>query len=202
MQSYKRAIVSSRREETCTSLEHYGKAFVGQPDFLRGLFSAGGRTIQLQGSPAEVPFLPPSSEIAISISILVGFQHNYTADLSAGNTIAASKVARQNLHKPPNHCLPQLASLRLLLWITSKILSLSQSMVSVPQPFPTQAVVRWTLQVQPAWVQQIGEHYQIEPDLLRCCLSCVALPFGSVVACLSDRSCPTSSSNLMSKTWN
>lgn len=172
LQSYKHAVASSRHDETFLSRTSLWQSIRRAAGFDQGFVQWWRvRPIQLQGSPDEVPPFPPGLEIATRM--LEDFHHNYRRfeswqhqrrlesckakfDHTSKSLFAATRKSSP----------PALDHLEDTITQPIDVVDASQALVSVPQPFPEKDIVRWTLQNQPAWVQRLGDHYQIDSDLL------------------------------------
>ena len=172
LQSYKHAIASSRNEETFLSRASLWQSIRRAAGFNQGFIQWWrDRPIQLQGSPAEVPSVPRCLEVATRM--LEDFHHNYRrfeswqhqrrheSCKSKFEHTSKSLFATTRKSSPP-----ALDHLEDTITQPIEVVDACQGLVSVSQPFPEQGIVRWTLQDQPAWVQRVGDHYQIDSDLL------------------------------------
>lgn len=182
LQSYGHAIRSPRAPETFLSRAALWHSILAAPGFVEGFSSWWRlRPVQSQGAPLDFPRHPPDQPLFEII--FADYQANYRRyehwQLTKRRDSSHSKLlASQKRIFAPTRQEPKLPLETIEDTISQSITVVDgrRGLVSVPSPFPTAGVLRWTLQDQPAWVLPEGPYYQVDSDLLLCSnqrLTCV-----------------------------
>eukprot|EP00435_Cladocopium_sp_Y103_P045090 s956_g12.t2 len=129
------------------------------------------RPHQHQGSPLDLPFHPPDAQVIQWI--YDDFHHKYRCfehfqwrrrqDSCKAKLLSTTKglfAVTRHKAKYALDCLEDVCSQPVT------VVDSVHGLVSVPHPFPSQDVIAWTLQSQPAVVKPVQHGYQVESDLL------------------------------------
>ena len=172
LQSYKHAILSDRHQENYHSRAALWNSIVRAHGF-KGGFAAWWtcRPHKQQGAPFLLPALPPDAQVFQWI--YDDFHYNYRCfehyqwrrrqDSCRSKELASTQGLFAVTRKPAKYvldCLEDTVSQSIT------VVDARQGKVSVPNPFPDQHVVKWTLQSQPASVKPVEGGYIVDSDFL------------------------------------
>ena len=172
LQSYQHAIRSSRSQENYHSRVALWQSILHAPGFMGG-FAVWWphRPHQNQGAPMTLPCFPPEAQI--SQILYDDFHHNYRRfehyqwrrrhESCQAKLLATTKglfAVTRTEAKYALDCLEDSITQPI------SIVDAHQGLVTVPDPFPSQGILHWTLQSQPAQVKKMATGYEIQSDLL------------------------------------
>ncbi len=172
LQSYNHAANSSRFVENAESRVVLWQSILRSAGFTGGFVNWWkARPYPMQGAPTDLSLCPPSS--IVSALILEDFTQHYRRFehwqhhkrlQSCSNKLQSTAKGLFSLTR--KEAKPPLDLLEDSIAQPVTVLDSFSCIVSVPQPFPTENVHRWTLQGHPASVVVDGDNYRIETDLV------------------------------------
>eukprot|EP00438_Fugacium_kawagutii_P018121 Skav206112 [mRNA] locus=scaffold3597:189852:194876:+ [translate_table: standard] len=172
IQSYLHASRSARAADTYPARAALWNSIRLAPGFSGGFCAWWGtRPFQLQGSPAEIPLLPPDVEFAelLYSDFLVNYrqyehwQLRRRTESCQAKLLADTKGLSAATRKPPK---PPLEYLVDSLSHPIEVVDTLNNLVRVPSPCPSSASACWLLQGQPAGVAVRGDLYQVDSDFV------------------------------------
>eukprot|EP00435_Cladocopium_sp_Y103_P025615 s3418_g6.t1 len=204
IQSYRHAVFSSRAADNYHSRASLWHSILVAPGFQGG-FQVWWRSrpVQHQGSPLDLPRLPPDQPVTQLIyeDFFQNFKHFEHWQLQRRRESCRHKL--QSSSKGIYACVRKQSKppLDYLVDSHSQVITVqdtAHNLVSVPLPFPESATAHWTLQGQPARVSKQGDLYQIDSDfLLASGQSLVCHEMVTSTEIIQDRLC-----RLWSPRWN
>ena len=172
IQSFSHAASSSRAAETAVSRVQLWNSIRNAHGFEGG-FEVWWvhRPIRSQAAPMFLPRYAPGADTAKAI--LEDFHQNYRKfeawqmqrrqDSCRSKLLQSTKGLFHATRKTPSDALDCLED---HVSQTIQVVDTRQNLVSVPNPFPEEAVIAWTLQHEPARVVPVGDLYKVDSDFL------------------------------------
>ena len=172
LQSYRHAAQSHRQHETFHSRVALWNSILRAPGFTDGFANWWKRRPhQQQGSPPALPTYPPNAQVIQWI--FDDFHHNYRCfehyqwrrrqDSCQAKLLSTTKGLFAVTRKEARYALDCLED---SMSQTITVLDACAGLVTVPKPFPSQNVIGWQLQSQPALVRAMEEGYVVESDFV------------------------------------
>ena len=171
-QSFAHAVRSARAPETFLDRATLWRSILSAPGFRFG-FGAWWQTrpYKAQGSPEFLPTVAPdrSTFELIYEDYLVNYRRYEHWQCSKRKASVEHKVlssqktlfaTTRKPHKEPLDVLEDVFSQSI------HVVDTVACLISVPEPFPKDHVLRWSLQGFPAWVVADGPYYRVESDLV------------------------------------
>eukprot|EP00438_Fugacium_kawagutii_P011669 Skav222265 [mRNA] locus=scaffold2459:8971:29084:+ [translate_table: standard] len=172
LQSYRHAASFPRAADTEVSRSQLWSSIVRAPGFVNGFANWWtSRPVRTQGPPLVFPLWPPSAEIAELIYLdflhnyrsFEAYQHRRRRDSCEAKLLSSTKqifsVTRRPAKAPLDSLIDEVAQ-------AIQVVDGGKGLISVPEPFPSENIVEWSLQGMPATVTSTPDGYEVDSDLL------------------------------------